>query len=115
MPATKSATALKAPKKAVPRKPETSSDEIRDELLKFWRPRTNLTLDELREAFDNGNSLADVGIEADTARKFVNKYNKIIGPVPPAAGPRMTQEKAEQLVSVPMKAIVKLLLASSKQ
>jgi hypothetical protein len=85
--------------------PPTESD-VQNELLAYWDADTYLTLNALGIAYAKGNSLNDVGILANEAESYVNKYNSVVFRMP-GKGPLVKTSEAMSWASKPMTTIVK--------
>ncbi len=82
--------------------------EVKDELLKYWDADTPLTLAALRGAYEQGNSLNDVGILSREAESYVNKYNSIVFRTP-GKGPVVRISEAASWATKPMPDVVEII------
>ena len=79
---------------------------MKAELLAYWDADSPLTLSALETAYANDNTLGDVGILANEAESYVNKYNSIVFRAP-GKGPLVKTSEAKSWASKKMSAIVK--------
>lgn len=82
----------------------TESD-VTNELTIFWDAFSPLNLAGVRQACENGNSLADIGVGEDSAATFINKYNSIILRAP-GVGPFVASAESKRWDSEKMSVIV---------
>jgi hypothetical protein len=98
---------------ASPKSTAPTKADVQDELLKYWDADTPLTLAALGIAYAQNNSLNDVGILANEAEGYVNKYNSIVFRVP-GKGPLVKTSEAAQWANKPMADIVKIVFDRSQ-
>jgi hypothetical protein len=80
--------------------------DVKRELLAVWDADSPEKLPALEKAYDEGKSLGDVGILANEAESYVNKYNSLVFRAP-GKGPLVKTSEAKAWASEKMSEIVK--------